>query len=58
MPCALRTYLGTPEYHAGYSGVLKNALDYMGFAEFEGKMIVRHGFRSAISALGPFGDRG
>ena len=31
--------LGTPEYHAGYSGVLKNALDYMGFTEFEGKMI-------------------
>ncbi len=31
--------LGTPEYHAGYSGVLKNALDYMGFSEFEGKMI-------------------
>jgi NAD(P)H-dependent FMN reductase len=31
--------LGTPEYHGGYSGVLKNALDLMGFAEFEGKMI-------------------
>jgi FMN reductase len=30
--------LGTPEYHGGYSGVLKNALDLMGFAEFEGKM--------------------
>jgi FMN reductase len=23
--------LGTPEYHGGYSGVLKNALDLMGF---------------------------
>lgn len=31
--------LGTPEYHAGMSGVLKNALDLMGFREFEGKMI-------------------
>lgn len=31
--------LGTPEYHGGMSGVLKNALDLMGFKEFEGKMI-------------------
>lgn len=31
--------LGTPEYHGGYSGVLKNALDLMGFAEFEGKTL-------------------
>lgn len=31
--------LGTPEYHGGYSGVLKNALDLMGFEEFEGKMV-------------------
>lgn len=31
--------LGTPEYHGGYSGVLKNALDLMGFPEFEGKMV-------------------
>ena len=31
--------LGTPEYHGGFSGVLKNALDLMGFAEIEGKMI-------------------
>jgi len=31
--------LGTPEYHGGLSGVLKNALDLMGFDEFEGKMI-------------------
>jgi NAD(P)H-dependent FMN reductase len=31
--------LGTPEYHGGMSGVLKNALDLMGFDEFEGKMI-------------------
>lgn len=31
--------LATPEYHGGYSGVLKNALDLMGFDELEGKMI-------------------
>ena len=31
--------LGTPEYHGGFSGVLKNALDLTGFAEFEGKML-------------------
>lgn len=31
--------LGTPEYHGGYSGVLKNALDLMGFDELEGKMV-------------------
>jgi NAD(P)H-dependent FMN reductase len=31
--------LGTPEYHGSFSGVLKNALDLMGFAEFEGKML-------------------
>jgi NAD(P)H-dependent FMN reductase len=31
--------IGTPEYHASFSGVLKYALDLMGFEEFEGKMI-------------------
>src|SRR5262249_30932381 len=30
--------LGTPEYHGSFSGILKNALDLMGFEEFEGKM--------------------
>lgn len=31
--------LGTPEYHGSFSGVLKNALDLMGFDEFEGKIV-------------------
>ena len=30
---------GTPEYHGGPSGVLKNAVDLMGFDEFQGKVI-------------------
>lgn len=32
--------LGTPEYHGSISGVLKNALDYMGSAEFSGKPVL------------------
>jgi FMN reductase len=47
--------LGTPEYHGGYSGVLKNALDLMGFEELEGKMIglvgVSGGKMGAVHAL-------
>ena len=47
--------LGTPEYHASFSGVLKNALDLMGFDEFEGKMLglvgVSGGRLGAINAL-------
>lgn len=31
--------IGTPEYHGGFSGILKYALDLTGFDEFEGKMI-------------------
>ena len=31
--------LGTPVYHGGISGVLKNALDLMGSKEFEGRMV-------------------
>jgi NAD(P)H-dependent FMN reductase len=31
--------LGTPVYHGSYSGVLKNALDYCGFDEFEEKTV-------------------
>jgi len=47
--------LGTPEYHGGMSGVLKNALDLMGFDEFGGKMIglvgVSGGKMGAFNAL-------
>jgi len=47
--------LATPEYHGGFSGVLKNALDLMGFSEFEGKMMglvgVSGGAMGAFSAL-------
>ena len=47
--------LGTPEYHGGVSGVLKNALDLMGFDEIEGKMIglvgVSGGALGAVHAL-------
>jgi FMN reductase len=46
--------LGTPEYHGGYSGVLKNALDLMGFEEFEGKMLGLVGVSGG--AMGAFGD--
>jgi len=47
--------LGTPEYHGGVSGVLKNAIDLLGFKEFEGKMVglvgVSGGDMGAINAL-------
>lgn len=47
--------LGTPEYHGGISGVLKHALDLMGFDEFEGKLIgmigVAGGRLGAINSL-------
>jgi FMN reductase len=45
--------LATPEYHGGYSGVLKNALDLMGFEEFEGKMLGLVGVSGG--AMGAFG---
>lgn len=47
--------LGTPEYHGSFSGVLKNALDLMGFDEIGGKMIglvgVSGGTFGAVHAL-------
>ncbi|MCJ7558112.1 MAG: NAD(P)H-dependent oxidoreductase [Gammaproteobacteria bacterium] len=47
--------LGTPNYHASFSGVLKNALDLMGFEAFEGKMVglvgVSGGSKGAADAL-------
>ena len=47
--------ISTPEYHSGMSGVLKNALDLMGFDQFGGKTIglvgVSGGAMGAVNAL-------
>jgi azobenzene reductase len=32
--------LATPDYHGAISGVLKNALDFVGFDEFDGKVVL------------------
>jgi NAD(P)H-dependent FMN reductase len=47
--------LGTPDYHGSFSGVLKNALDLMGFDEFSGKVMglvgVSGGALGTVNAL-------
>ena len=47
--------IGTPEYHSSFSGVLKHALDLMGFEQFEGKITgligISGGDLGAINAL-------
>jgi len=54
--------IGTPEYHGSFTGVLKNALDLTGFAEWEGKMIaligVSGGRMGAYNALNSLRDIG
>jgi FMN reductase len=46
---------GTPEYHGGFSGVLKNALDLLSSSEIQGKMLglvgVSGGTMGATNAL-------
>ncbi|NHN31265.1 NADPH-dependent FMN reductase [Paenibacillus agricola] len=42
--------LATPEYHGAPSGVLKNALDFVGSAQFSGKVVL-----SVSSTGGPVG---
>ncbi|WP_372663909.1 NADPH-dependent FMN reductase [Cohnella sp.] len=42
--------LSTPEYHGSVSGVLKNALDYLGGDQFDGKMVLS--ISSAGGAVG------
>ena len=47
--------LGSPEYHGSFSGVLKSALDLMGFEEFEDKVVglvgVSGGRMGAVNTL-------
>jgi FMN reductase len=45
--------LATPDYHGGYSGVLKNAIDLMGGEQFNGKITGLLGVSGG--AMGAFG---
>jgi NAD(P)H-dependent FMN reductase len=54
--------IGTPEYHGSFTGVLKNAMDLTGFAEWEGKMVAligvaggRMGAHQALHSLRDIG---
>ena len=42
--------LATPEYHGSMSGVLKNALDHLGYSQFDSKPVL-----AVASAGGPVG---
>lgn len=62
MRAAHGVILATPEYHGGYSGVLKNALDWTGKEYFQDKPVgligVSAGSQGALGALGSLREIG